>query len=472
MEGAEYMDIRKRLKIFVIICFCIVFLILSQTVIEWNCNKTIPTILEADSESLSRENNIIRQSSINYSKGIMRFQADQYLSAIDKFRMVSAQDERHYQYAQEKIMDCRQELIKEAKNLKYYGKYNQAYVRLIELRKKFPADLKIHELLEIYKKDIVVDRYEGAVEHIFFHSLVIYPELAFDGDSMSEGYENWMVTVSEFKKILEALYKRNYILISIEDLYKMDQDNSTIQKKELFLPKGKRPLILSIDDANYYEYMKDDGFAKKLIIDDNHNVTALVKGLNGRFEERRDGDVVPIVDDFIRQHPDFSFRGARGIIGVTGYEGILGYRTNDQDSSTYEEDLQKVKEVVQQLKETGWIFASHSYSHRDLKKMGVKFVQEDTRLWKEQIQSIIGSSNIYIFPFGSRVSQGDDRYQVLVNGGFRVFCGVGGHPYLQYDVNGLFMDRKHIDGYALKHQRALLKDLFDVESIIDKRRQP
>jgi len=55
--------------------------------------------------------------------------------------------------------------------------------------------------------------YKGTVQHIFFHPLIAYTERAFDNDSMSEGYNNWMITVEEFKKILNSLYEKNFILV-------------------------------------------------------------------------------------------------------------------------------------------------------------------------------------------------------------------------------------------------------------------
>ena len=39
--------------------------------------------------------------------------------------------------------------------------------------------------------------YNGVVEHLFFHPVIAYPEQAFDGDHMSDGYDDWMVTVGE-----------------------------------------------------------------------------------------------------------------------------------------------------------------------------------------------------------------------------------------------------------------------------------
>ncbi|MDP4170355.1 MAG: hypothetical protein Q8906_07060, partial [Bacillota bacterium] len=48
--------------------------------------------------------------------------------------------------------------------------------------------------------------YKGPIEHIFFHPLVVYPQLAFDGDRLAKGYNDWFVTVNEFNKIIQSLY--------------------------------------------------------------------------------------------------------------------------------------------------------------------------------------------------------------------------------------------------------------------------
>ena len=46
--------------------------------------------------------------------------------------------------------------------------------------------------------------YDGIVEHLFFHPVIAYPELAFDGDAQANGLDDFMVTVDEFNKILEC----------------------------------------------------------------------------------------------------------------------------------------------------------------------------------------------------------------------------------------------------------------------------
>ena len=51
--------------------------------------------------------------------------------------------------------------------------------------------------------------------------------------------------------------------------------------------------------------------------------------------------MVPLIDRFVEEHPDFSYRGAKGIVALTGYNGILGYRT-DSSYETRPDDLDAV----------------------------------------------------------------------------------------------------------------------------------
>ena len=45
--------------------------------------------------------------------------------------------------------------------------------------------------------------YNGTVEHIFFHQIVAWPEMAFDGDTYEKGIDDWMCTADEFVKIMD-----------------------------------------------------------------------------------------------------------------------------------------------------------------------------------------------------------------------------------------------------------------------------
>ena len=37
-------------------------------------------------------------------------------------------------------------------------------------------------------------------------------------------------------------------------------------KKQIMLPEGKKPFVMSQDDVNYYVYMEGHGFADKMVL--------------------------------------------------------------------------------------------------------------------------------------------------------------------------------------------------------------
>ena len=52
------------------------------------------------------------------------------------------------------------------------------------------------------------------------------------------------------------------------------QPDGTVQmvQQPIYLPRGKKPFVLSEDDVCYYEYMTGTGFATKLCLDENGKV--------------------------------------------------------------------------------------------------------------------------------------------------------------------------------------------------------
>ncbi len=316
--------------------------------------------------------------------------------------------------------------------------------------------------------------YKGTVQHIFFHPLIAYTERAFDNDSMSEGYNNWMITVEEFKKILNSLYEKNFILVDYDDIYENKNEDGKVLlvKRELKLPPGKKPLILSIDDLNYYEYMLANGNVYKLILDADGNVATYSVAPDGKEVISYDNEIVPILDKFVEEHSDFSFNGAKGIIASTGYEGILGYRTHKLDSPDYEKEKTEALKVVKRLKETGWTFACHGYGHLDAVKVSHDRFVRDTERWKKEVETLVGPTQIYIYPYGSAFAYKDPGLKYLLEQGFNILCGVGAGGYFEKYETCALIDRRNIDGFSFKHHAEKLEDLFDVNEVIDSVRPP
>ena len=328
--------------------------------------------------------------------------------------------------------------------------------------------------------------YDGVVEHLFFHPVVAYPELAFDGDSKSDGIDDWMVTAGEYLKILESVYEKGYVLVDIADCWSEQTDESgqtRMVKNTLYLPEGKKPLILSYDDVNYYEYMLANGFTYKLIIGEDGKLWSWGKDPQGKEVVSRDLDAVTILDKFVEEHPDFSPFGAKGCLSLTGYEGILGYRTQtDSKSWTAEQEanrqkeIEAVKPIVAELKRTGWTFGSHTWGHISLNTRTFDAVTADMQKWFAEVGSLVGETSVLFYPFGGRldgddVQQSGPAFRWMQEHGFRIFCSVGIDSWskCKSDISAVICDRLHPDGTTLRSAKARERYMkfYDAKDIID-----
>ena len=324
------------------------------------------------------------------------------------------------------------------------------------------------------------------VEHLFFHPVVAYPELAFDGDSQANGIDDWMVTVDEYNKILQSVYDNGYILVDINDVWSEttgEDGQPKMVRNTLYLPEGKKPLILSYDDVNYYDYMLKDGFTYKLILGDDGLLWSWGKDPQGNEVVSQDLDALTILDKFVREHPDFSPFGAKGSLSLTGYQGILGYRTNtdtkdwdDAKEANRQREREAVKPIIAELKRTGWTFGSHTWGHINLSNHSVESVKEDTQRWLDEVGSLVGPTTILYYPHGARPDGGDWKqtgpvFQYLQSQGFRVFASVGveSFSYIKKDICAVICDRLHPDGTTLRSASCLQRYMkfYDARQVID-----
>lgn len=315
--------------------------------------------------------------------------------------------------------------------------------------------------------------YTYKVEHLFTHCLIAFPEVAFSKNNhMAKHYQTDCITASEFKKILIELYKNNYVLVNINDCF--NNSNGQITKNKLQLPIGKKALILSFDDVNYDSKKIGLGMVDKIILD-NNNKFATSTIINGKEFISYNNEFIPILEDFIKKNPDFSLNNARGVINLTGYDGILGYRTSHTNKKNRSEEIEKVTKIVNKLKQNGWQFACHSYGHYHMNKISDDKFAKEIKLWQDEVEPIIGNTSVYVYPFGEwQVFDNGEictKHKMLQDAGFELFCGVGMKTFFSYLPNKnhkvLFMDRKCVDGRTLKQNRPELNIFFDPLKILD-----
>ena len=314
---------------------------------------------------------------------------------------------------------------------------------------------------EILNSKSKLCEYDGQVYHVFFHSLIVYPELAFDNDYKHEGYDMWMTTVSEFKNMLPEFYERDFILYSLKDIK---------AGEKIIIPEGKKPLIISIDDVNYYDYMDPDGFCDKLVVGDDGYILTNVKTPDGKVENTKDGDVMPILDELVKEHPDFSYRGAKGIVAVTGYEGVFGYNFIKAEGEEKEKLTKEATKVATALKNTGWLIACHSYTHNDYFKdgnVGMDDLSYDTNRFKERIFDVVLQPDIYISPFGYHLGEGDERLKYLKNMGYDYFCPVSNAMRtIKTEDNVIISERFNLDRFNMRTKKEFInKTFFDVDKV-------
>ena len=222
--------------------------------------------------------------------------------------------------------------------------------------------------------------YTSNIEHLFTHCLIAYPEIAFNKNNfMSKHYYNDCITHLEFKNILTELHKNNYALVDINSCFETI-DGKTVKKK-LKIPYSKKPLIFSFDDVNYDSKKQGMGMVDKIIVDKNGNIATQTL-IDGKIDIKYDLEFVCILENFIKAHPDFSINGARGTINLTGYDGILGYRTSHTNTTNRQNEIKEATKVARKLKQLGWTFASHSYGHYHMNKISIEKFKQELNNWK------------------------------------------------------------------------------------------
>lgn len=331
------------------------------------------------------------------------------------------------------------------------------------------------------------------VTHVFFHTLIVDTSKAFDGDSDEAGYNQMMTTVSEFNKIMQSMYDKGYVLVSPHDMAKVNEDG-TMSRGKIMLPPGKKAFVLSQDDVSYYHYMDGDGFASRMVLDKNGNVKCEYKEDDGSVSVG-DYDMVPLLDSFVKKHPDFSYRGRKGILAMTGYNGVLGYRTDsayktgenlqddqkkfleDHPDFDYDQDVKDATKVADAMKAEGWEFASHTWGHMNATERSAEDLKTDDEKWKANVAPILGDTDMIIFAFGADIgdwegySSDNPKFQYYKNAGYDYFCNVDSSQYFVQITDQYFRQgRRNLDGYRMYYNPDMLSDLFDVSEVWDSSR--
>ena len=377
-----------------------------------------------------------------------------------------------------------------------YAQYNyDEAIKLLKTQSDFDSNKDYMDLAakcQIAKSSLVEYPLEQ-ITHVFFHTLIYDTSKAFDGDAKSGNYNQVMTTVSEFNKIIQIMYDKGYVRVSPHDMAYVNEDG-TMSRGSIMVPEGKIPFVLSQDDVSYYHYMDGDGCASKLVLDENGQVKNEYIEDDGSVSVG-DYDLVPLLDDFIREHPDFSYHGRKGILAMTGYNGVLGYRTDiayktgeklqddqkkflaDNPDFDYDQDVAEATKVANAMKAEGWEFASHTWGHMNATERSAEDLQTDDQKWKSYVAPILGDTDMVIFAFGADIgdwegySSDNPKFQSYKSAGYNYFCNVDSSQYFVQITDQYFRQgRRNLDGYRMYYNPDMLSDLFDVSEVWDSSR--
>lgn len=344
------------------------------------------------------------------------------------------------------------------------------------------------------------------VPHIFYHSLVNEPSRTFDasklGETYTSGHQTWMATVSEFDKITQALYDNGYVYVRLRDLVietkNADGSVSFAKNDNLLLPAGKKPIVLSIDDLSYYHTYEKGGYPTKIVVE---NDKPKCEYTNAAGETNvGDYDVVPRLNTFLEKHPDGAYKGARGLIAMTGYNGVFGYRTDvayktgerlgsDQKAwlekhpdFNWDNEVAEAKKVAKAIKDSGWEFASHTWGHISVTGKSVDTLKTDNEKWVNTVENIVGDVDTIIFAHGNDIGNYKDysadnaSFNYYKSAGYNYFCNVdaSNQAWIQIRSNYVRQARINLDGFMLKRamegKTKVLDGMFDAKAVYDSQR--
>jgi len=173
---------------------------------------------------------------------------------------------------------------------------------------------------KVPKKDLSICNENGKVMVLMYHK---FAEKSSDG---------WTRSLSDFKKDLELLYKKNYYPINMSDYIEGKID----------VPYGKTPVILTFDD----------GTAGQLSFEWVDEVLTV-----------KDKTAVKVYQEFVKEHPDFPMKGTFYIMSTNffGAKGTLkqrlqylldqGFEIGNQTQNHYA--LQKADSAEKVIEEVG-----------------------------------------------------------------------------------------------------------------------
>lgn len=391
-----------------------------------------------------------------------------------------------------------QAVLREAQELATGYDYDGAIAKLESFKQSFTGDISkytdVDTRLSSYnqaKSQLIAHNDPGAITNLSFNVLIADPSRAFNDGELGGKYNMNFVTVDEFERILEQLYANNYVLVEMDSFISettSESGSSALSAKTLYLPDGKKPIMITETLANYPLYMIDGdddgvadkdgaGFASRLVLQNGEIKAEMVNSAGETVIG--DYDLVPILENFIEEHPDFSYQGARAIIATTGEEGVFGYRINKSVIDTkgqeyYDEQVAGAKKIADALRSAGYEIACHTYSFMDYSQKNATEIKADIDKWTSEVVSVIGAVDTLVYirntDIQSAGTYNTNKYNVLDEAGFRYFISGGSKSSANVTSDYVRQNRVTVSGTQMAHTATMYTNFFDAKSVLNSQR--
>lgn len=360
---------------------------------------------------------------------------------------------------------------------------------------EFPELAAKRDALALEMSQLVEWNDPSQIVNLSFQLLIADPARAFNNETYGYSFNRNFITTTEFSKILQQLFENGYILVSMDDFITTqtnEEGNTVYASKSLYLPNGKKPLMLTQTNVNYNIYLIDSdgdklpdkdggGFASKLLYSQETDsftcemVDSTGQTVTGAY------DLVPILEDFIAQHPSFSYKGARANLALTGYNGLFGYRTHAQAREAFGEDAYAIasseaQAVATALQKRGYDLAFYTYENISYGEASVSEIQADLSSWESEAVPLIGAPDTIVYAqmtdITAEQTYAGDKYDTLKNAGFNFYIGfcTEGKPWITIADNYVRQGRILVTGASLAHHSDWFTNMFDSSMVLDSSR--
>ena len=348
-----------------------------------------------------------------------------------------------------------------------------------------------------YSKEALVPWEDpNTIINLSFQTLIADTERAYSNEEYGSSLKKNFISVTEFQKVLERLYENNYVLVGLDDFIESGTEESGVSYytyKPLYLPEGKKPVVLTQTNVNYNLYLVDSdddmiadkggvGIASKMVLGADGKVTCEIVNADGTVSTGA-YDLVPILDAFVEEHPDFSYHGSKAVLALTGYNGLFGYRTHAAARATfgeeqYEKDVATIQALAKKLTETGYQLACYTYGNCSFGKYSISQIQSDISKWNDEVVPILGNIDTLVLAQNSDIGSGmlysGEKYNYLKSAGFNYYIGycAEGDPFTFIADEYVRQGRLIVSGSNIKNNSKWFNGIFETKDLLDEVRKP